>query len=187
MTSVELSDIQQYWWRARQPGPTRCEVLSFRTPAAGQRWLEGLVGKVGTAQSVGANSPDARWITIALTWNGLRALGLDEASFPSSFPGTSSRKGMATPVRRVLGLTGGNRVRTYGSANWRILRCTRSRFSSRAMRQSGIAAQRNMRVISSRTSGMLTFSPLDLAAIPPYDSAHEHFGYRDRPLSFPLH
>ena len=124
-------------------------------------WLEGLVDKVGTAKSVGGNSPDARWITIALTWNGLRALGLDEASL-SSFP-DEFKEGMASRAQ-VLGLLGGNHPDLW-VGELAILRCTRSRFSSRAMRQSGIAAQRNMRVIS-RNFVMLTFSPHSIS--PPF-------------------
>ena len=138
--------------------------MSFSPSARrrGQRWLEGMVDKVGTAQSVGANSPDARWITIALTWNGLRALGLDEASL-SSFPdefkeGMAARAQSARPYRRQSSGPMGRRIS-------RILRCTRSRFSSRAMRQSGIAAQKNMR-ITSRNFVMFSFSPHSIS--PPF-------------------
>jgi hypothetical protein len=76
---LELNDIQHFLVTRTRALAARYEFLSFRSPTAGHAWLEGMVDKVGTAQSVGAHSPDARWITIAFTWNGLRALGLDEA------------------------------------------------------------------------------------------------------------
>ena len=82
---LELDDIQHFLVTRTPALAARYEFLSFRSSAAGRAWLEGMVDKVGPAQSVGADSPDARWITIAFTWNGLRALGLDEASL-SSFP-----------------------------------------------------------------------------------------------------
>ena len=50
-------------------------------------------------------TPDSRWVTVAFTWNGLRALGVDEtslATFPEEF-----RQGMAARAA-VLGLTGAN-------------------------------------------------------------------------------
>jgi hypothetical protein len=61
------------------------------------------VDKVGTGQSVGTASPDARWVTIAFTCSGLRALGVDDtalATFPEEF-----RQGMATRAQ-ILGIVG---------------------------------------------------------------------------------
>ena len=48
---------------------------------------------------------DKRWVTVAFTWNGLRALGVDEASlatFPEEF-----RQGMVARAE-ILGDTGAN-------------------------------------------------------------------------------
>ena len=48
---------------------------------------------------------DKRWVTVAFTWNGLRALGVDEASlatFPEEF-----RQGMAARAQ-ILGDAGAN-------------------------------------------------------------------------------
>jgi hypothetical protein len=56
----------------------------------------GLIDKVGI---------DSRWVTIGFTWNGLRALGVDEASlatFPEEF-----RQAMAARAE-ILGTTGAN-------------------------------------------------------------------------------
>src|SRR5580698_2373826 len=102
---LELNDIQHFLVTRTPALAARYEFLSFRSPAAGRAWLDGMVDRVGTAQSVGAISPDARWITIAFTWNGLRALGLDEASL-SSFP-EEFKQGMAARSE-ILGLTGFN-------------------------------------------------------------------------------
>ena len=54
-------------------------------------------------ESVGTASPDARWVTIAFTCNGLRALGVDDsalATFPEEF-----RQGMAARAE-ILGIAG---------------------------------------------------------------------------------
>jgi hypothetical protein len=48
---------------------------------------------------------DKRWVTIAFTWNGLRAVGVDEGSL-STFP-EEFRQGMAARAE-ILGDTGGN-------------------------------------------------------------------------------
>ena len=82
----------------------------FGVPAAGldpaqAAWLAAVLEKVGTGKSVGSEIPDARWVTIAFTWNGLRALGVDEgslATFPEEF-----RQGMAARAE-ILGTTGTN-------------------------------------------------------------------------------
>ena len=88
----------------------RYEFLSFASAAAGRAWLAGLVDKVGTGQSVGTASPDARWVTIAFTCNGLRALGVDDdalATFPDEF-----RQGMVARsemLGNVVGDSGSDR------------------------------------------------------------------------------
>src|SRR5713101_4938634 len=102
---LDFGDIQHFLL-ARTPAlAARYEFLTFRQPAAGRAWLAGLVDKVGTGKSVGDNSPDSRWVTLAFTWNGLRALGLDEvslATFPEEF-----RQGMAARAG-IVGATGAN-------------------------------------------------------------------------------
>src|SRR5260221_798230 len=83
-----LDDIQHFLL-ARTPAlAARYEFLSFASATAGRTWLAGLVDKVGTGQSVGVASPDARWVTIAFTCGGLRALGVSDpllATFPLEF------------------------------------------------------------------------------------------------------
>ncbi len=73
---LELDDIQHFLLTRTPALAARYEFLTFRKPQAGQAWLSGLVEKVGTGKSVGNASPDSRWVTVAFTGNGLRALGV---------------------------------------------------------------------------------------------------------------
>src|SRR5499433_3673131 len=102
---LEFDDIQHFLLTRTRSLAARYEFLTFRKPASGRAWLTGLVDKVGTGKSVGSASPDSRWVTLAFTWNGLRALGMNEASlatFPEEF-----RQGMAARAE-VLGDIGAN-------------------------------------------------------------------------------
>src|SRR5882724_6144304 len=102
---LELDDIQHFLI-ARPPAlAARYEFLSFHNAEGARTWLAGILAKVGTAQTVGSSHLDSRWVTVAFTWNGLRALGVDDASlatFPEEF-----RQGMAARAQ-VLGDTGAN-------------------------------------------------------------------------------
>src|SRR5919107_4387096 len=91
---LELGDIQ-HLVMARVPAITgRYEFLSFPQPAQGRAWLQGLRDKVASVQQARASiDREQRWVAIAFTWEGLRALGVDEQSlgtFPEEF-----RQGMA--------------------------------------------------------------------------------------------
>src|ERR1700761_6677474 len=102
---LEFDDIQ-YILLTRVPALTgRYEFLSFQQPAQGRAWLKAIKDKVPSAKAV-ADTLDLekRWVSVAFTWNGLRALGVDEASlatFPEEF-----RQGMAARAE-ILGTTGG--------------------------------------------------------------------------------
>jgi hypothetical protein len=103
---LELDDIQHILL-TRAPAVTgRYEFLSFRSGAGGRAWLSAIKGTVHSAASMRASvESDKRWVTVAFTWNGLRALGLDEASL-ASFP-EEFKQGM--PARaQMLGDTGAN-------------------------------------------------------------------------------
>jgi hypothetical protein len=103
---LELDDIQHILL-ARTPAMTgRYEFLSFDNPAGGRAWLSELIPIVESAATV-QTTMDAtkRWITLAFTWNGLRALGVPQeslATFPEEF-----RQGMAARAD-ILGDTGDN-------------------------------------------------------------------------------
>lgn len=102
---LELDDIQHFLI-ARPPAlAARYEFLSFRHAEGGRTWLAGMLAKVGSAQAVGSSQLDSRWVTVAFTWNGLKALGVDDvslATFPEEF-----RQGMAARAN-ILGTTGAN-------------------------------------------------------------------------------
>ena len=91
---LELNDIQ-HLLLTRAPALTaRYEFLSFRDGAGGRAWVSAIKGKVHSAASMRSSvDQDKRWVTAAFTWNGLRALGLDEASL-ASFP-DEFKQGMA--------------------------------------------------------------------------------------------
>jgi deferrochelatase/peroxidase EfeB len=171
---LELDDVQHFLI-ARTPAlAARYEFLSFRDAGQGRQWLSGLLDKVGTAGAVKSNE-DSRWVTVAFTWNGLAAMGLDAASlatFPEEF-----RLGMAARAE-MLGTTGRNAPKHWvgGLADPRLhaivilfARDIEERERCRLEHEKFVAA-----------CGVEVLSSLDLAAIPPFTHAHEHFGYRDR-------
>ena len=101
---LEFDDIQHFLL-TRVPALTgRYEFLSFRQPAQGRAWLKAIREKVPSAKAAAATVDlEKRWVSVAFTWNGLRALGVDEAqlaTFPDEF-----RQGMAARWQ-VLGDTG---------------------------------------------------------------------------------
>src|SRR4051794_23311067 len=103
---LEFDDIQHILL-TRVPALTgRYEFLSFGQPGHGRAWLAALVDKVASARSaMQSMDGERRWISLAFTWNGLRVLGVDEASlatFPEEF-----RQGMAARAQ-VIGDQGAN-------------------------------------------------------------------------------
>jgi Dyp-type peroxidase family len=174
---LEFDDIQ-YILVTRVPALTgRYEFLSFRQPAQGRAWLEAIREKVPSAKSVADTvNLERRWVSVAFTWNGLRALGVDEASlatFPEEF-----RQGMASRWQ-VLGDTGTNHP-----DNW-IGGLVDPQLHAIAILYARDAADRERsvrehRAFLARMPGVEVLSSLDLEAIPPFDYVREHFGYRDR-------
>src|ERR1700761_7508233 len=102
---LEVDDIQHFLISRPPALAARYEFLTFRRHTSGREWLKGLLEKVGTAKTVASQNPGTRWVTIGLTWNGLRALGVNEAAlttFPEEF-----RQGMAARAE-IVGATGAN-------------------------------------------------------------------------------
>src|SRR5207245_9449906 len=66
----------------RAPAITgRYEFLSFRSAAGGRAWLSAILEKVHSAAAVRASvGKDKRWVSEGFSWNGLRALGVDNTS-----------------------------------------------------------------------------------------------------------
>jgi hypothetical protein len=80
----------------------RYEFLSFRDAAGGGAWLSAILEQVQSAAAVRASTEmDNRWVSVAFTWNGLRALSLDEdslATFPKEFkPRRAGAQYLGTP------------------------------------------------------------------------------------------
>src|SRR5260370_35985545 len=90
---LEVDDIQHFLLTRTPALAAQYEFLTFRKSAAGRAWLAGLIDKVGTGKSLGSASPNSRWVTLAFTWNVLRALGVAEVSL-ENFP-EESHQGMA--------------------------------------------------------------------------------------------
>ena len=174
---LELEDIQ-YVLVTRVPALTgRYEFLSFREPAQGRAWLEAIREKVPSAKAVASNmNVERRWVSVAFTWSGLRALGMDEASlatFPEEF-----RQGMAARWQ-VLGDTGKNHPDNWiGGFAGPNVHAIAILFARDAADREHSVGEHN--AFLARTPSVEVLSSLDLEAIPPFDHVREHFGYRDR-------
>ncbi len=179
---LDFDDIQHILL-TRAPALTgRYEFLSFRDGAGGRAWLSAIKETVHSVESMQASvASDKRWVTVAFTWNGLRALGLDEASlatFPDEF-----KQGMVARAE-VLGDTGVNAPEHWagGLAN-PDLHAIAILFARDAAEHDRCVSEHEKLIAT--CPGVEVLSVLDLQAVPPLDYAHDHFGYRDR-LSQPV-
>ncbi|MGV9798598.1 Dyp-type peroxidase [Mycobacterium sp. NPDC003449] len=179
---LELDDIQHIVL-TRTPAITgRYEFLTFDTPSGGRAWLSELADKVQSAADVAATMDDSdRWVSLAFTWTGLRALGVPEdslATFPDAF-----REGMVARAA-ILGDTGANAPEHWvGGLAGADLHAIAILFA-RTAEQCGRSIAEHDRLLA-RTEGVRSLSHLDLNSTPPFDHAHDHFGFRDR-LSQPV-
>src|SRR4051795_7398843 len=179
---LEFDDIQHILL-TRTPAITgRYEFLSFDTPEGGRAWLTELLDKVQSATDAQATMDDSdRWVTLAFTWNGLRALGVPEESL-ATFPG-EFREGMAARAD-ILGDTGSCAPEHWvGGLAGDDVHAIAILFS-RTDEQCKRSIEEHDKLLA-RTDGVRSLSYLDLNATPPFDYAHDHFGYRDR-LSQPV-
>ena len=179
---LEFEDIQSILL-TRVPALTgRYEFLSFHNAAGGRRWLSAIADTVQSAAATRASvDQDKRWATVAFTWSGLRALGVDEvslATFPEEF-----KQGMVDRAE-VLGDTGENHPKNWvGGLARPDLHAIAILFARDAAERERCQAEHDKLV--ARCEGVEVLSTLDLEATPPLDYAHDHFGYRDR-LSQPV-
>ena len=109
---LEFDDIQHILL-TRAPALTgRYEFLSLKDRAGARAWLAAMLDKVPSAKTMRESvSSENRWITLAFTWQGLRALGVDEAAlatFPEeSVHGTRQRRrGRTSRPQRKRSATG---------------------------------------------------------------------------------
>ncbi len=173
---LELDDIQHFLLTRTPALAARYEFLTFKHAAAGKAWLAEMVDKVGTGAGARSGAPETRWVTVAFTWNGLRAFGIDEAdlaTFPEEF-----RQGL--PARaEILGITGASHPDRWESGlTSPALHAIVILFARDAAARE--VATRQHREYLARIGGVTVLASLDLEAIPPYDDIREHFGYRDR-------
>ncbi|CAM3085497.1 peroxidase [Mycobacterium intermedium] len=179
---LELDDIQHILL-TRTPAMTgRYEFLSFDTAVGGRAWLSEMVEVVESAASVPSTMDDTkRWVTLGFTWTGLRALGVPEESldtFPEAF-----RQGMAARAD-ILGDTGPNHpdnwVGGLAGEDLHAIAILFARDDAEQARATGVHDD-----LLARIGGVRRLSYLDLNATPPFNYAHDHFGFRDR-LSQPV-
>jgi deferrochelatase/peroxidase EfeB len=176
VAALEFGDIQHFLIHRSPALAARYEFLTFREPSAARAWLRAITEKVTTAAAVRSGQLDARWVTVALSWNGIRALGLDDdslASFPAEF-----RQGMAARAE-ILGLTGANHPEHWkGGLASADLHAIVILFARDVPERERCRAEHEK--FLSQCAGVEVMSSLDMEAIPPFNYAHEHFGYRDR-------
>ena len=179
---LEFDDIQHILL-TRTPAITgRYEFLTFDTPEGGRAWLSELLDKTQSAADATATMDGSdRWVTLAFTWTGLRALGVPDDSlqtFPEEF-----RTGMASRAD-ILGDTGANAPEHWvGGLAGDDLHAIAILFS-RTDEQCRRSIEEHDKLLA-RTDGVRSLSYLDLNATPPFNYAHDHFGFRDR-LSQPV-
>src|ERR1700736_4281970 len=179
---LELEDIQHILL-TRTPAMTgRYEFLSFDDPAGGRAWLSELIDRVDSAATAQASMDSTkRWITLAFTWSGLRAVGLPEeslATFPEAF-----RQGMAARAD-IIGDTGTNHPDNWvGGLAGDDLHAIAILFARTEDEHRRCTSEHDNLI--ARCPGVRVLSFLDLNATPPFNYAHDHFGFRDR-LSQPV-
>ena len=174
---LELDDIQHFLMIRPRALAARYGFLRFRTPDQGRAWLSGIIDRVGRGSAVEYGGPvDSRWVTVAFTWNGLRALGVDDAclaTFPEEF-----RQGMAARAS-ILGDTGANHpdhwVGGLASPDLHAIVILFARDVAERER-----CVREHQQYQAQFPEVEALSTLDLEGTPPLDYAHDHFGYRDR-------
>jgi len=174
---LELEDTQHFLITRPPARAARYGFLTFRDPAQGRAWLAGLIDRIGTGRAVASEDyRDGRWATVAFTFNGLRALGVNEASlatFPQEF-----RQGMVARAE-VLGDTGANHPDHWiGGLASPDLHAIVVLFARDVPERERCVQEHQQ--YAAKFPGVEALSTLDLEAAPPFDYAHDHFGYRDR-------
>ncbi|WP_159914359.1 peroxidase [Pantoea sp. 18069] len=180
--SLALDDIQHILLTRAPALSGRYEFLTFKDPVGGRAWLGAMRKQVRSAQAMRACvERDQRWVTLAFTCRGLRALGVEQAALdalPQEF-----REGMAARAE-VLGDTGANAPSQWTdhtpSPDLHAIAILFARDA--AERARCVLAHGKLLAVC---PGVEVLSALDVDALPPFDYAHDHFGYRDR-LSQPV-
>ena len=104
--TLAFDDIQHILLTRAPAVTARYEFLSFGSPAGGRAWLAAILDPVHSAETMRATvATSNRWVTVAFTCNGLRTLGVDDASL-STFP-EEFQQGMVARAE-MLGDSGAN-------------------------------------------------------------------------------
>src|SRR5712672_2385034 len=97
MTSLEIDDIQVIILRGYgQFAASRFVLLKIEDSAKAKRWLGQIAPEIGCGLDVGPGPV----LNLAISYEGLKALGLKEANLATFLP--AFREGMVTPHRRRL-------------------------------------------------------------------------------------
>jgi Dyp-type peroxidase family len=179
---LEFDDIQHILL-TRAPALTgRYEFLSLTDPVGGRAWLAAMLDKVHSAKAMRESvEEEKRWVTVAFTWNGLRAFGVDEAAlatFPEEF-----RQGMVARAEMLGDIGANDPSRWEDKTASPDLHAIAILFARDATERGRCATEHGKLVAECK--GVEVLSTLDLEATPPFDYAHDHLGYRDR-LSQPV-
>lgn len=174
--TLQLDDIQHILL-TRTPAMTgRYEFLNFDHPAGGRAWLTELLPNVQSAADVRDTMDESkRWITLAFTWSGLRALGVPDASL-ETFPG-EFREGMAARAD-ILGDTGASAPAHWVGGLADEIHAIAILFARDEDEHRRCVGEHDK--LLARCDGVHSVSYLDLNANPPFNYAHDHFGFRDR-------
>ena len=180
---LEFDDIQHILL-TRAPALTgRYEFLSFRDAAGGRAWLAAILEKVQSAAAMRASVEKEQ----ALGHRGLHLERPARTRRGRGFAGHVSRRVQARhgrPARRCSATPGENHPDNWvGGLASPDLHAIVILFARDAAERARCQAEHDKLV--ARCEGVEVLSALDLEATPPFDHAHDHFGYRDR-LSQPV-
>ncbi|MEU3862701.1 peroxidase [Streptomyces sp. NPDC028722] len=167
---LELDDIQGLLlWSERLPYG-RYRFLTFRDPARARAFLAQVAGQVSSAEP--GSTPPTSQVFLAFSCNGLRALGVDEASL-QSFP-EAFRVGM--PARaEILGDSGASHPDHWvGGLATTDLHALLVLFASDPAERARLVEEIDSLLAAS--TGVEILSELDVAVLA---TRREHFGYRD--------
>jgi deferrochelatase/peroxidase EfeB len=174
---LELEDIQHYLLTRPHATIAQYNFITFRNTQGARNWVNALSDIVGNAKTVmTASETDMRWVSLAFAFNGLRKLGVDEASlatFPEPF-----KQGMAARAA-MLGDTGINHPDNWeDNITSEDLHAVVILFA-RDKEERERCIKRHDEYLKDNP-GVEVLSSLLIEAVPPFDYVHEHFGYRDR-------
>ena len=174
---IEFDDIQ-YLVMTRVPALTgRYEFLSFRQPAQGRAWLAGVLDKV-------ASIPTGQGINRTRAKMGVSCLHVARTSRDRSGRAIARNLPRRIPPGHGGARGGAWRYRQepFRSVAWRPCPPGPARHRNSFCAQCGGARACNPGTpgVLGRTPAVEALSSLDLDGFPPFDYAHEHFGYRDR-------